>query len=240
MRSQTRAAVLLTAVVFASPAVLFAAPASAATATYAVQYLTQSNGHKVVARWNPCRTHTYKVNLASVPTATRAAVLVETQTALRVLGTKTGMVFTYKGATTEIPRVGSYAGQSAEIIVAFTTPLKTNYLDGAGDARGGYAAVMKAMTIGTTTTNTAGIIKGFVVVDTTKMMRSYQAGFGTGGRRGNLLLHELGHVVGLGHVSNARLLMNPMLSTASPSGYAAGDAAGLTVVGRKAGCITGL
>ena len=240
MHSQARVAGLLTALVFASPAVLIAAPASATTATYSVQYLTLSNGHKVVARWNPCRTHTYKVNLASVPTATRAAVLLETQTALRVLGTKTGILFTYKGATTEIPRIGSYTKQSAEIIVAFTTPLKTNYLYGTADARGGNAAIMKMTSNGTTTTYTAGIIKGFVVVDTAKLMRSYKAGFGTGVRRGNLMLHELGHVVGLNHVVNARLLMNPMLSSYSPYGYATGDAAGLSVVGRKAGCITGL
>ena len=240
MQSRSRAAALAIALVFASPAVLFAAPASAAPAPYSVQYLTLSNGHRVVARWNPCRTHTYKVNLASVPTATRAAVLVETQTALRVLGAKTGMSFTYKGATTEVPRVGSYARQSAEIIVAFTTPLKTNYLYGAADARGGNVATIGSMTYGATTTYTAGIIKGFVVVDTAKLMRSYKPGFGTGVRRGNLMLHELGHVVGLNHVSNARLLMNPMLSAYTPNGYAAGDAAGLSVVGRNAGCINGL
>ena len=79
-----------------------------------------------------------------------------------------------------------------------------------------------------------------MVVNTPKLMRSYRAGFGTGVRRGNLILHELGHVVGLNHVSNARLLMNPMLSSYTPNGYAAGDSAGLTVVGRRAGCITGL
>ena len=94
------------------------------------------------------------------------------------------------------------------------------------------------MSIGTTTTYTAAIVKGFVVVNTPKLLRSYRAGFGTGVRRGNLILHELGHVVGLNHVSNARLLMNPLLSRYSPSGYAASDAAGLSVVGRRAGCIS--
>jgi hypothetical protein len=41
-------------------------------------------------------------------------------------------------------------------------------------------------------------------------------------------------------VGNARLLMNPILSSRSPNGYAAGDAAGLSVVGRRAGCINGM
>lgn len=240
MRTLPRAAPLVTAVIFAAAPALAASPAGAATATYSVQYLTLGNGHKVVARWNPCRTHTYKVNLAAVPTATRTTVLAETQAALRVLATKTGISFTYKGATTEVPRAGSYATQSADIIVAFTTPLKTNYLYSAAEARGGNAASMRATTSGTTVTYTAAIVKGYVVVDTAKLLRSYKAGFGTGVRRGNLMLHELGHVIGLNHVSNARLLMNPVLSTYSPNGYAVGDAAGLTVVGSRAGCINGL
>jgi len=218
---------------------LAASPASAATATSSVQYLTLGNGHKVVARWNPCRTHTYKVNLAAIPSATRTTVLAETEAALRVLATKTGMSFTYMGATTEVPRLGSYAKQSADIVIAFTTPLKTNYLYGTADARGGNTATMRSTPSGTTTTYTAAIVKGFVVVDTAKLLRSYKAGFGTGAHRGNLLLHELGHVVGLNHVSNVRLLMNPTLSSYSPNGYAVGDAAGLTVVGLKAGCING-
>ena len=180
------------------------------------------------------------MNLAAVPTATRTTVLAETQTALTVLATKTGISFTYKGATTEVPRIGSYATQSADIIVAFTTPLKTNYLSSTADARGGNAASTRATTSGTTVTYTAAIVKGYVVVDTAKLLRSYKAGFGTGVRRGNLMLHELGHVVGLNHVSNARLLMNPLLFGYSPNGYAVGDAAGLTVVGSRAGCINGL
>ena len=77
---------------------------------------------------------------------------------------------------------------------------------------------MMSRTSGTTTTYTAAIVKGFVVVNTPKLLRSYRAGFGTGAHRGNLLLHELGHVVGLNHVSNARLLMDPTLSSFTPNG----------------------
>ena len=47
-------------------------------------------------------------------------------------------------------------------------------------------------------------------------------------------------VVGLNHVSNVRLLMNPLLSSYSPNGYAVGDAAGLSMVGSRAGCINGM
>jgi len=140
-----------------------------------------------------------------------------------------------------VPRVGSTATQSADIIIGYTTPAKTNYpLAGSTAAYGGYSGGWKSTSNGTTTTYSAGISKGFVVVDTPDLLAHFTAGFAAGQRRGNLLLHELGHAVGLNHVSNARLLMNPVLSTYSPNGYAVGDAAGLTVVGRKAGCINGM
>jgi hypothetical protein len=87
---------------------------------------------------------------------------------------------------------------------------------------------------------TAGITKGFVVIDTPDALRLLKPGFGPGLRRGNLLLHELAHAVGLGHVNNAKLAMNPSMSARSPNGYTPGDNAGLAKVGRKAGCINGL
>jgi len=217
-----------------------AAPASAASASYTLQYNTLGNGQRVVARWNPCRTHTWKVNLASVPTKTRSAVLAETLTAMRVLAAKTGMSFTYKGATFEVPRVGSDAKQSADIIIAYTTPAKTNYsLAGSTAGQGGYTGGWTSTSDGTTTTYSSGISTGFLVIDTPDMLAHFQAGFGTGLRRGNLLLHELGHVVGLGHVNNPGLLMNPISSSRTPNGFAAVELAGLAKIGRSAGCEPG-
>ena len=235
-----RLSVLATSVVFGAAATLGASPASAASATYSVSYLTLGNGTKVVARWNPCRAHSYKVNLASVPAATRPTVLAETQAAMRVLAAKSGMTFTYKGSTAEVPRQGSYPTQSADIVIAYTTPAKTNYsLWGNTLGMGGYAGGWRSSTTGTTTVYTAGLIKGYLVLDTPDLLAHLKPGFGLGLRRGNLLLHELAHVVGLGHVSNSHLLMNPTMTSYTPNGYAAGDAAGLAMVGRNAGCIPG-
>jgi hypothetical protein len=233
-------AALITALLCATAPVLVASPASALSPTFSLHYLALGNGHSVVARWNPCRTHTYKVNLAAAPAAARRTLLAETKAAVQQMDLRTGMSFTYNGPTTEVPVAGSYARQSADLIIAYTTPAKTGYLGGAADARGGNIASVTTRTVGTTRTYSAAIIKGFVVVDTAKLLRLYKPGFGTGPRRGNLLEHELGHVVGLGHVNNPHLLMNPVLTSATPNGYAAGDLAGLARVGRKAGCITGM
>jgi len=221
--------------------VLAAAPASAAAATYQLSYITTGGGKQVVARWNPCRTHTYKVNLSAVPTKYRPATLAETQAAMSVIVAKTGVPFVYKGLTAEVPRVGSTGGQSADMVIAYTTPAKTNYpLAGPTAGQGGYLGGWQGISNGTATTYTAGISKGFVVLDAPDVLARFTAGFGTGLRRGNLLLHELGHVMGLGHVANPRLLMNSTMTSSTPNGFAAaGDLAGLAKVGARAGCVTG-
>jgi Fibronectin type III domain len=226
-----------------SNAVTPAAGVVTAPASYTVNYTTLGNGKKVVTRWNPCRSHTYKVNLAAVPAASRPTLLAETHTAMGVLTAKSGIPFVYQGATTEVPQPGSHASQSAELIIAYTTPDKTSYpLSGSTAGVGGAASKWTTTYSGTTPTYTGGIYRGFVVIDTPQALLSYvMPGFGTGMHRGNVLLHELGHAVGLGHVSgNPGLLMSTSMTSRTPNGFAPGDLAGLAVVGRPAGCIPGM
>ena len=73
---------------------------------------------------------------------------------------------------------------------------------------------------------TTAIVKGFLVIDAPQMLMDTKPGFRAGLSRGNLLLHELGHVAGLDHVSSATVLMNKRLTGRTPNGYAAGDRAG--------------
>ncbi len=51
--------------------------------------------------------------------------------------------------------------------------------------------------------------------------------FGPGANEGNVLLHELGHAMGLDHVDFPGQQMNPSLNETGPDGYAPGDRAGL-------------
>ena len=63
-------------------------------------------------------------------------------------------------------------------------------------------------------------------------------GFGPGVSRGRVLLHELGHAVGLEHVADTTQVMNTSVSrTSPPAAYGAGDRTGLRKVGAAAGCI---
>ena len=213
--------------------------ASGATATYKLSYGKLPNGSKPVLRWNPCQTAiTYKVNLASVPSKYRTTFLNETKASVARLATATRMKFSYKGTTSEIPQPGSASKQSAEIIIAWTSPSRTRYyLYGSTAGQGGFTWAWSGVTSAGKTTYRYAVRRGFVVLDTPQALKM-KSGFGTGVRRTNLLMHELGHAVGLQHVSDTHQLMYPTLRSGTPSGYAAGDKAGLSRVGRNAGCLS--
>ena len=74
----------------------------------------------------------------------------------------------------------------------------------------------------------ASLVSGVVRFDTPDLVRLQRA-FGTTVARG-VLLHELGHLVGLGHVKDKRQNMYPEI-TAGNVRYASGDLAGLTLLG---------
>lgn len=64
-------------------------------------------------------------------------------------------------------------------------------------------------------------------------------GFGPGITRGRILLHELGHSIGLGHVADAEQIMHEPLTDHPPvpADYADGDRVGLRFVGAELGCL---
>lgn len=65
-------------------------------------------------------------------------------------------------------------------------------------------------------------------------------GFGPGVNWGRIMMHELAHVVGLGHVQSRTSIMNENLTeqTISSSDWGIGDLIGLRYLGRQGGCLT--
>lgn len=241
MRKPVAAAGALLAPLALTASVVSAVPqtANGATATYKLTYASLPNGTKQVVRWNGCqKAITYKVNLGAVPSARRSAVLADTKAALAQVSAATKFVFSYKGSTNEVPRTGSMAKQTAELVIAFTSPSKTNYsLSGSTLGQGGLYYGWVSRVANGRKVYTVAALRGFVVVDTPQLLSQTRGGTGTGLRRTNLLAHELGHAVGLQHVTDTHQQMYSALRSSSPKYFYSGDRSGLAKVGKAAGCI---
>ncbi len=231
-------AVVLTGGSAAAAAVPSTGSATSTAVGYALERTTLADGRSFVLRWNPCQVITYKVDLDAVPAASRATVLHEIRVAVGRLAIAAGLTYAYRGPTSEVPRTTTIDRQSAELVIAVTTPNRTDI--GIGGRVLGYGGYHYWRWAGATSkgipADGAAIARGWVVLDRTGWL-ALPPGFGPGLRRGNVILHELGHTVGLDHVGDRRQLMYPTLLAGGPDGYAAGDRSGLARVGRASGCI---
>jgi hypothetical protein len=244
-RALSRAAVAVAAVAVAMP--FTASPVSASTAYSVTRTLDPHFARTAVVRWSPCtvtsagtRTHyiTYRVNTAGVPGRVRLV-----QQALAKLTRANGLRFRYIGPTSYIPHYAvlhyptgnqymfdaaqERARTHAELVVAWAKGSATNLLTpgeaGVGTVSwsGSYASQLR-------------IVQAAVVL---KRGVHLEPGFAPGESIGALLLHELGHAVGLNHVTTRSQLMYPVIGTWTRAYYHAGDLAGLRRVGRAAGCM---
>ena len=193
-------------------------------------------------RWNPCRPAAigYRVNLANSP----AGALTDVKGAIARLSSATGLRYVYRGTTAILPGRGNDTYPAGtELIIAWTKPGRSRYLPAPPK---GYRTA--AATGGPTNSRYAQTSQGKSVVEITEAMvvvnSTYKTsgGFGSGprygwqGTRGQLLMHELCHTVGLDHVNNKGQIMSPVMSR-MPAVWGAGDKNGLRLVGRSAGCV---
>ena len=180
------------------------------------------------ARWDPCQPIPYVVQARWIPDAGRA----DLAEALRRLSEATGLRFVDEGDTDELPSADRspyqpdrYGKRWAPLLIGWV-PLAQTDLQLPPDVQGVSIAEVVASSGG------PSIVSGQVVLDAERRLAS---GFGPGTTDGEVLLHELAHAIGLGHVLDPTQVMYPQ-TTNSESVFGAGDRAGLRALGAEAGC----
>lgn len=199
-------------------------------------------------RWNPCESVHYVIN----PDNATPTGMADVREAFRRLGEATGMTYVEDGMTDEMGTGGGrgraayqpqrYGERWAPILVSWqsnTRGTETVQIVGggfptlAGDVyvTGNLFLNPDAVTNPAAGTKVGGGFGG-------------ETGFGPIGPEGvtwgRIILHELAHIMGLGHVRDPSQLMYPETSqhTGRPARFATGDLAGIRHVGQEAGCLT--
>ena len=210
-----------------APVVTPPAPTGAGSAS---AYVLNRYSDGTVFRWNPCAPIDYRVNTTYAP----AGALADVQATMAAITAAGGVSFRYLGQTAGLPQrawQNTWPAGEAPLVIAWGRPLgqagASDFLTGGGvvgqggwTARGGSGSALQ-------------IVNGFVILDAT--WTNLGQGFGTGGQ-GQVLLHEVGHAMGLGHAPEAAQMMFASV-TGKAGGYGAGDVAGLQAVGLPAGCL---
>lgn len=203
-------------------------PAYRATG-YSSQYRWASS---TPTRWDPCSVIGWRVNVRrATPGALRDA-----RVAFRRLSAATGLRFAYRGTTTGVPQYGgnSWYPSDTQIVVAWARRHESSLFGLYPGAVGVGAAMSSSGYYNASGARTNRITKGMVVIDSTKI---YRGGFAWGRTRGDILLHELGHTMGLGHTSATSQIMYPYV-TSGYARYGRGDLRAMFARGTRNGCLT--
>ena len=183
-------------------------------------------GHLVPIAWSPCRPVHVVLNPAGAPDGFEEGLL----DALGVLSEATGLVFVYDGETAEPADVDReayqpyrYGDRWAPVLAAWTDD------DGLADLEGDVVGLAMSHTDIDPVSGAHVRVSGLVFLDTD--LRRYPRDPTGQPAWVSVLHHELGHLVGLDHVTDESQLMHPQDSGTHVS-YEDGDRAGLAELGR--------
>ena len=187
----------------------------------------ETQGNQLPIRWNPCQVINYEVNLSFAPPDGLTLV----QQAFNDLSSATGITFNYVGTTTQFPSTGRSVFQSgpngsttwAPVLVAWEPTGYTNFMPsgnviGEGGATPAWDGHQWVYVTGEASITSSSTLSQEQII--------------------SLVHHELGHVLGLGHVADPAEVMNPVDNGNAPTSYQWGDLLGLAHLGRAEGCLT--
>ncbi len=176
-------------------------------------------------RYDPCRPIHYVIRDQHTPAGGDEAI----REAVAAVSKATGLRFIADGTTTETPsptrpayQPARYGNRWAPVLIAWTSPSEIPRLKGDIAGLGGSTAYSTSAGHGW------AYVSGVVYLDTAQLV-SLQATTHGSVTEKLVIEHELGHVVGLGHVNDPHQIMYP--SSSHLSGYGAGDLRGLAYEG---------
>jgi hypothetical protein len=231
----------LTVAVVVAVTVLAVMPERVAQSALPPPVLDGSAGYRFVhvdgvtgrpARFNPCAPVGYVVNPVGAP----ERGIDDVQEAFRRAEIATGIRFVYEGTTAEVPARGraayqpeAYGDRWAPVLVGWI-PIDPADGEGVKGAVVGWASHSPLVS----PRRQDVVVTGTIALD--RNARSVRPGFGAGRRWGNVVLHEIGHLLGLDHAPDAGEVMATTVDRGAGV-WGPGDLAGLLHLGREAGCL---
>jgi hypothetical protein len=183
--------------------------------------------------FDPCRTLHYVIRRTNMPPGGELIVA----ESMRRLSLATGLRLVYDGESDETPSAGRpavnkalYGDRWAPVLIAWSGPAEYPDLDGDIAGLGGGVGVSAAG-------SPEVYVSGSLTLDAPQLEDMLALAQGPELVRA-VILHELAHVVGLGHVEDPGQLMSPDLSP-GVTDYADGDLTGLAALG-SGPCIPGI
>jgi len=187
--------------------------------------MTEPGSSKPVT-YSPCQRIRYVVNAARQPAGADGVVA----SAIKAVQKYSGLRFRYLGTTRRQPsRNGEISVTPAPgkkyppVLIAWTTPKRVPALQGSVAGEGGSTAVSSG------SSSYMHYVTGQVTLDSADIAKMLKQGNGRALARA-IVMHELGHVVGLDHVQNRRQIMSPV--NVGQTTWGKGDRTGLAMVGR--------
>jgi hypothetical protein len=182
-------------------------------------------------RWDPCEPIRYVVNAQLAPPGS----IEDVHEAVRRISAATGISFAYEGVTDEQPTIfrevfqpDRYGDRWAPVLIAWTDPDDSDIPFEREDR----VAAGVAVPVIPPTRLEDVYVSGWVAINADDPNRP---GFTLPGQQGPVILHELGHLMGLGHVKAVGELMHPAGGGVVDLGP--GDREGLRQLGVSGGCI---
>jgi Matrixin len=199
------------------------------TATGASSYRLFSASDAV--RWQPCRAIHYVTHHGGEGAALDAIF----RSAVGEVTAATGLKFVNDGATPELPLLDPsdrlpyqprvYGDRWAPVLVSWSNAVESPELAGTVEGFAGPLSWHADI-------EPARYVSGTVTLDVEKLRALRRGSPGGVDKVRTVLLHELGHLIGLAHIKDRSQVMYPSLNSSSPKHYGAGDRAGLALLGR--------